>query len=223
MSRNLTNSHINNLWHSRQSKDPFVKNRATDGYRSRAAYKLDIIQKKHKILRKGRVILDLGAAPGGWTQVAVKHVIDPTGPEPGRVISIDLLPILPIPNAHILQGDMQSPEVIAKVVSVVQGDTQTDKPVVDVVLSDMAHSFTGNRTADVARVHDLCRTALEVAELPQILKPGGAFVCKFLQGAGDQELRAELLERFAKVHHEKPAASRQESAEGFFVCTGFKR
>ncbi|KAJ3039486.1 hypothetical protein HDV00_012166 [Rhizophlyctis rosea] len=157
-------------WWARQSSDPFVKQAAVENYRSRAAFKLEHIQKRHKILRKGVVVLG-----------------------PGRIISIDLLPIDPIPGAHILQGDMRDPHIINQVVSVVSGEassgepsSQPPTPVVDVLLSDMAHSFTGNRTADVARVHDLCRTALDVASLPQILKEGGVLVCKFLQGDGDQ-------------------------------------
>ncbi|KAJ3298525.1 hypothetical protein HK104_010646 [Borealophlyctis nickersoniae] len=126
---------------------------------------------------------------------------------------------------------MQDPNVIAQVVSVVRdaennaggGGGQTAvEPVLDAVVSDMAHPFTGSRTADVARVHDLCRLALGVAEMDGMLKKGGSFVCKFLDGEGDKELKDEMRSKFDKVIHEKPEASRKESSEAFLVCIGYK-
>ncbi|KAJ3160190.1 hypothetical protein HDU86_001026 [Geranomyces michiganensis] len=233
-------------WIARQSRDPFVKQRARDGYRSRAAYKLEDMQRRFSLIKRGAVVLDLGGAPGGWAQVAAKYAIKQSKPSTeqpqrlamaGRVVSIDLLPIDPIPNVICLQGDMTSPAVFAalqnairppsKASAGVNGDPSgpplPPRPVVDVVLSDMAHPFTGSRTADVARVIALCELALDVAERPEVLKRGGAFVCKFIQGEGDQELRQLLKSKFEKVAYEKPEASRSGSAEGYLVCFGYKR
>ncbi|TPX67402.1 hypothetical protein SpCBS45565_g03822 [Spizellomyces sp. 'palustris'] len=195
----------------------YVKQRAQDGYRSRAAYKLEEVQKRFGLIRKGMVVLDLGGCPGGWAQVAVKYAIRKDsatgGTHPsstlsvdgdktvstrpklqGKVISIDLLPIDPIPNVQILTGDMCDPMILDNVCTLVHGSQdvapqdRTGKDAVDVVLSDMAHPFTGSRTADVARVLELCQVALRVAETPGILKRGGGFVCKFFQGEGEQAL-----------------------------------
>ncbi|KAJ3174003.1 hypothetical protein HDU87_007217 [Geranomyces variabilis] len=246
-------------WIARQSRDPFVKQRARDGYRSRAAYKLDDMQRRFSLIKRGAVVLDLGGAPGGWAQVAAKYAIKQSKPAPaaaeqssppapttrppraaataGRVVSIDLLPIDPIPNVVCIQGDMTSPAVLATLqdairpahgkasASSVAGSSSrpATTPFVDVVLSDMAHPFTGSRTADVARVIALCELALDVAERPEVLKRGGAFVCKFIQGEGDQELRQLLKSKFDKVAYEKPEASRSGSAEGYLVCLGYKR
>ncbi|KAJ3133841.1 hypothetical protein HDU90_005449 [Geranomyces variabilis] len=240
-------------WIARQSRDPFVKQRARDGYRSRAAYKLEDMQRRFSLIKRGAVVLDLGGAPGGWAQVAAKYAIKQSKPAPdavqspilshppaaaaaaaGRVVSIDLLPIDPISNVICIQGDMTSPAVLATLQSAIRpphgkasassvGSSKPATPVVDVVLSDMAHPFTGSRTADVARVIALCELALEVAERPEVLKRGGAFVCKFIQGEGDQELRQLLKSKFDKVAYEKPEASRSGSAEGYLVCLGYKR
>ncbi|KND04548.1 uncharacterized protein SPPG_00273 [Spizellomyces punctatus DAOM BR117] len=231
-------------WHARQSRDMYVKQRAQDGYRSRAAYKLEEVQKRFGLIRKGMVVLDLGGCPGGWAQVAVKYAIrkDTGGTRlsstdrdqtvsirpksQGKVISIDLLPIDPIPNVQILTGDMCDPMILDKVCTLVHGSqdapNRTDQDAVDVVLSDMAHPFTGSRTADVARVFELCQVALRVAETPGILKRGGGFVCKFFQGEGEQELRTELKAKFDRVVYEKPNASRKASAEGYLICLGYK-
>ncbi|KAJ3021900.1 hypothetical protein HKX48_007481 [Thoreauomyces humboldtii] len=145
----------------------------------------------------------------------------------GRVISIDLLPTDPIPGATLILGDMTDPKVQQRVYTMIRPpvdgemETKQRKDAVDVVLSDMAHPFTGSRTADVARVIDLCELALSVAERPGMLKAGGSFVCKFLQGEGDTELRQQLKSKFARVVYEKPEASRTRSAEGYLVCLGY--
>ncbi|KAI8920146.1 ribosomal RNA methyltransferase FtsJ domain-containing protein [Powellomyces hirtus] len=228
-------------WISRQSRDPFVKQRAKDGYRSRAAYKLEDIQRKHGLMKKGMVVLDLGGCPGGWAQVAVKYavrspqkrVVPPdSGGAQGKVVSVDLLLTDPIPGATLIRGDMTKPSILEQIHLVISSngpaqalcsDAHARKAVVDVVLSDMAHPFTGSRTADVAKVIELCELALSVAEQPGMLKNGGAFVCKFIQGEGDQELRALMKEKFNRVAYEKPGASRSGSAEGYLVCLGYKR
>ncbi|KAJ3213736.1 hypothetical protein HDU67_002534 [Dinochytrium kinnereticum] len=191
-------------WIARQSSDPYVKAAARENMRSRASFKLEQMQKGYELIRRNDVVLDLGASPGGWTQVAARHV------RKGRVVAIDLLPIDPIPGAVILQGDMVDPSVQSRVIDALGGKGA------NVVLSDMAHSFTGNRGADVARVQTLCEVALEVAE--RVLRPGGNFVCKFIQGEGSDELRNKLIGRFARVIYDKPPASRSDSAEGYMIC-----
>ncbi|KAI8821496.1 FtsJ-like methyltransferase-domain-containing protein [Fimicolochytrium jonesii] len=234
-------------WHARQSRDTFVKQRAQDGYRSRAAYKLEGIQKRFGLMKRGMNVLDLGGCPGGWAQVAVKFVggggrgrkpsenLEKEGDtatetahpsKTGKVVSIDLLPTDPIAGVDIIQGDMTDPKVLARIHSIInptETPTSLKTPAFDVVLSDMAHPFTGSRTADVLRVISLCELALSVAESEGVLKSGGAFVCKFIQGSGDADLKALLETRFAKVAYEKPEASRSRSAEGYLVCLGYRR
>ncbi|KAJ3274336.1 hypothetical protein HDV01_003180 [Terramyces sp. JEL0728] len=192
--------HRKNQWFNRQSHDKYVKLAQKHGYRCRSAYKLFEIQEKFKILKPNSIILDLGACPGGWSQVASKY---------GKTISIDLLPMEPISNCHIITGDIHDGEII-KEISQYQ---------VDVVLSDMAHSFTGNRTLDVARMDELVEFAFNVAS--GLLNPGGNFVAKYLQGSGEQHLRSMLEDNFGRVSMLKPKACRKESTESYFICRGF--
>ncbi|KAL2919882.1 2' O-ribose methyltransferase [Polyrhizophydium stewartii] len=220
-------------WFQRQASDPFVRARAADGLRARSAFKLQELQRQHGLLRRGAVVLDLGAAPGGWAQVAAAAV----GPA-GRVVAVDLLPIDPLPGVHVVTGDARDPLVLERVRAlarhgaagadvadndVVDDNGDDDQPAFDVLLSDMAHSFTGHRSADVARVQALCEFALEAAAHPWVLRNGGNLVCKFLRGAGEHELRALCQQLFTKVVVDKPKASRKESSEAYLVCLGFKR
>ncbi|KAI9340846.1 ribosomal RNA methyltransferase FtsJ domain-containing protein, partial [Obelidium mucronatum] len=199
-------------WIQRQTSDHFVKQAHRQSLRSRASFKLLDLLKTHPLLiTKGNKVLDLGAAPGGWTQVAVEAVS--SRDNGGRVIAVDLLPIDPIPGATVLKGDMTETATQEKVVELCGGK-------VDVVLSDMAHSFTGSRSADVARLLDLCRTAFSVAE--RVLKPDGNFVCKFIRGEDDQDLHKLFESKFNTVVFDKPIGSRTGSAEAYLICLNYK-
>ncbi|KAJ3112103.1 hypothetical protein HDU96_004938 [Phlyctochytrium bullatum] len=162
------------------------------------------MQQAYQLIHKNDNVVDLGASPGGWTQVAVKHA------KKGRVVAVDLLPMDPVKGATFIQGDMLDTSTQDMVVGALGGKAA------NVVLSDMAHGFTGNKAADVARVLMLCEAALSVAE--RVLQPGGHFVCKFFQGEGAEEFRNVLLTRFAKVVYDKPPASRSHSSEGYLIC-----
>ena len=195
-------------WLSRQLKDPFVAEAKDRGYRSRAAFKLAQLDDKAKLLKRGARVLDLGAAPGGWTQVALERV----GPK-GRVVGIDLAEIEPIPGATLLVGDVREAEALERARAALGGPA-------DAVLSDMAAPATGHAGTDHLRVMGLVEIALDFAV--EVLAPGGVFVAKVLQGGTEAGLLARLKRDFAKVRHLKPAASRQDSAEVYVVATGFR-
>ncbi|KAI9362929.1 FtsJ-like methyltransferase-domain-containing protein [Zopfochytrium polystomum] len=190
-------------WYARQSTDPFVK-AAVGNYRSRAAFKLEELQQKYRIIENGSSVLDLGSSPGGWTQIAAKYALPR-----GHVTAVDLLPMDAVPGVRFIQGNMQDEAVQRAAVESLGG-------LADAVLSDMAHGFVGSRTADVPRLLELCHTALSVAL--RVLRPNGHFVCKFIRGDGENELERRLMENFKRVELDKPAASRSESAEAYFVC-----
>lgn len=195
-------------WITRQVNDPYVAAAREMGYRSRAAFKLLEIDDKFRILRKGQKILDLGAAPGGWTQVALERAGS------GNVFGIDLLEMDPLPGAVLLVGDMRQEESIQKMLDLSQGG-------VDVVLSDMAPNSSGDHKTDHLRVIALTEIALDVAI--EVLKPGGWFACKFWQGGAEGDLRQKLQKHFAKVRYFKPESSRKESAEMYLVAEGFRK
>ncbi|KAJ3096738.1 hypothetical protein HDU97_005604 [Phlyctochytrium planicorne] len=191
-------------WIARQSNDQYVRLAQKEDLRSRASFKLEQMQKAYDIIKKTDLVVDLGASPGGWSQVAVKHA------KRGKVVAVDVLPMDPVKGATFIQGDMLDVRVQQRLIDELGG-----KPA-NVVLSDMAHSFTGHRSIDVVRVKQLCDVAFSVAE--RILRPGGNFVCKFIQGEGSDDLRNSLKSRFAKVIYDKPLASRADSAEGYLIC-----
>lgn len=193
-------------WLSRQLNDPYVRKAQAAGYRSRAAFKLIELDGRFRLLRKGARVLDLGAAPGGWTQVAVERA----GP---GVVAVDLLPMEPVPGAAVLRGDLADPAVAEAAVAALGGKA-------DVVLSDMAPNTTGHPATDHLRIMALAEIAMDVAF--QVLAPGGAFVCKVFQGGSEREMLAGLKQRFASVRHAKPPASRKESAETYVVAQGFR-
>lgn len=193
-------------WLSRQLNDPYVRAAQAAGYRSRAAFKLIELDDRFKLLRKGARVLDLGAAPGGWTQVAVQR----TGP---GVVAVDILPIEPIAGAAVLTGDLTDPAVAEAAVEALGGKA-------DVVLSDMAPNTTGHAATDHLRIMALAEVAMDVAF--QVLAPGGAFVCKVFQGGSEREMLDALKRRFVSVRHAKPPASRKESAETYVVAQGFR-
>jgi 23S rRNA (uridine2552-2'-O)-methyltransferase len=195
-------------WLERQLNDPYVAEAKARGYRSRAAFKLIELDGKCGLLRPGMRVVDLGAAPGGWTQVAVKAV----GPK-GQVVALDILPMDPVPGATVLQADFTEAEAEEAVRAAMQGAA-------DVVLSDMAPNTTGHGATDHIRIMALAEMALEAAGA--MLAPGGAFVCKLFQGGADKSLLDRLKRDFAKVRHVKPPASRKDSSEMFVVAQGFR-
>jgi 23S rRNA (uridine2552-2'-O)-methyltransferase len=198
------------LWLERQLNDPYVAQAKREGYRSRAAYKLIEIDDKHRLLKPGARVVDLGAAPGGWSQVAGKR-IGQTGR--GHIVAIDLLPFDPLPGVDFLQLDFLDPSAPDKLKALLGGPA-------DVVLSDMAANATGHRKTDHLKIMALAESAAEFA--CEVLAPGGAFLCKVLQGGTEQALLARLKRDFTTVKHVKPAASRADSAELYLLAMGFR-
>jgi 23S rRNA (uridine2552-2'-O)-methyltransferase len=196
-------------WLERQLNDPYVAEAKKQGYRSRAAFKLLQLDDKFNVLKEGARVVDLGAAPGGWCQVAVDRV-----GERGKVIGIDLLPMDPIPGADLIQMDFMSeeaPDLLKRVL---------DSGLANVVLSDMAASSTGHSQTDHIKIMALAETAYDFAK--DVLAEGGAFICKVLQGGATGELLKLLKRDFAEVKHVKPPASRSDSAEIYVVALGFR-
>jgi 23S rRNA (uridine2552-2'-O)-methyltransferase len=193
-------------WLTRQLNDPYVRAAQREGWRSRAAFKLLELDERFHLIRKGALVLDLGAAPGGWTQVALRRGA-------ARVVGIDLLPIAPIAGAVLVQGDATDPAQQAELLALLGG-----KP--DLVLSDMAPNTTGHAATDHLRIVALAERALEVAEA--VLAPRGGFVCKLFQGGAERAMLARMKRAFATVRHAKPPASRKESSELYVVATGFR-
>ncbi|HWA48252.1 MAG TPA: RlmE family RNA methyltransferase [Dongiaceae bacterium] len=195
-------------WLERQLNDPYVSEAKKQGYRSRAAFKLLQLDEKFHLLKPGAKVVDLGAAPGGWTQVAVDRV-----GEKGHVVGIDLLQMDAIPGADLIQLDFMddsAPDVLKKLL---------DGPA-DLVLSDMAASATGHSQTDHLKIMALAEAAYDFAK--DVLKPHGAFVAKVLQGGATGELLKLLKRDFAEVKHVKPPASRSDSAEIYVVALGFR-
>lgn len=200
------------LWLQRQLNDPYVAAARKDGYRSRATYKLIEIDDKYHLLKPGYRVLDLGAAPGGWTQIAVKRTGAANG-RGGEVVGIDLLPIEPIAGSTLLEMDFMADEAPDELKRQMGGPA-------DVVLSDMAASATGHKPTDHLRIMSLCELALDFAM--EVLKPGGSFLAKVLQGGAERDLMTTLKTNFKVVRHVKPKASRSDSAEMYVLATGFR-
>jgi 23S rRNA (uridine2552-2'-O)-methyltransferase len=200
-------------WLMRQLNDPYVHAAKEQGYRSRAAFKLIELDEKYKLIKPGMRIVDLGCAPGGWTQVCVERLLLHKHKE-GQIIGIDLQEVSPsIPEATILQGDFLDPDLQNQLSSLLLGP-------VNGVLSDMAPSSTGHEQTDHLRIMGLAEIALEFALT--VLSPGGFFVAKVLQGGSEKELLNKLKLHFEKVSHAKPPASRKDSRELFVVAKGFR-
>ncbi len=195
-------------WLERQLNDPYVARAKREGYRSRAAFKLLEIDEKYHILKPGQRIVDLGAAPGGWSQIAAKKV----GPK-GKVVGIDLLPIDPMPGVEFIQLDFLDESAPGKLIEMLGGPA-------DVVMSDMAANTTGHKKTDHLRIIGLAEAAIYFAR--EILAPGGIFIAKVFQGGTENQLLADLKRDFAVVRHVKPAASRADSAELYVLATGFR-
>jgi 23S rRNA (uridine2552-2'-O)-methyltransferase len=192
-------------WLQRQFNDPYVAAAKSQGYRSRAAFKLVELDQKFHFLKKGARVLDLGAAPGGWSQVSIA--------KGATVVAADVLEIEPIPSVTFFKADLTDPDVPAMLKVALNGPA-------DLVLTDMAAPTTGHRATDHIRTIALVEIALEVAE--DVLKPGGAFVGKVFQGGSSTELLGRLKKLFRDVKHVKPPASRAESVELYVVALGFK-
>jgi 23S rRNA (uridine2552-2'-O)-methyltransferase len=199
------------LWLERQLNDPYVARAKREGYRSRAAYKLLEIDDKHRILKPGQRVVDLGAAPGGWSQIAAKRVGSADGR--GRVVGIDLLPIDPVPGVEFVQLDFLDETAPGHLVEMLGGPA-------DVVMSDMAANTTGHKKTDHLRIMGLAEAAAQFAR--EVLAPGGAFLAKVFQGGTEGQLLADLKRDFAVVRHVKPTASRADSAELYVLATGFR-
>ncbi|MEM9049925.1 MAG: RlmE family RNA methyltransferase [Pseudomonadota bacterium] len=204
------------LWLQRQLNDPYVQQAKRDGYRSRAAYKIAEIDDKHGVLRDGARVLDLGCAPGGWTQVAVERcnaLAQRAGRAQGRVLGVDLKTVDAVPGATLMLLDFLGEEADAAISAQLGGPA-------DVVLSDMAPSASGHKATDHLRIVALCEAAAAFAA--ETLAPGGAFVAKVLAGGAEGGLLQTLKRDFARVAHMKPPASRADSAEKFVVALGFR-
>jgi 23S rRNA (uridine2552-2'-O)-methyltransferase len=199
------------LWLERQLNDPYVARARREGLRARAAYKLIEIDDKHRLLKSGARVVDLGAAPGGWSQAAAKRVGLAQGR--GRVVAIDLLEMAPIAGVDFVRRDFLDPRAPDEIKALLGGPA-------DVVLSDMAANATGHRKTDHLKIMALAEAAAEFAR--EVLAPGGAFLCKVLQGGTEGTLLAALKRDFAAVKHVKPAASRADSAELYLLATGFR-
>lgn len=198
------------LWLDRQLNDPYVARAKREGMRSRAAYKLSEIDDKAHFLKKGSRVVDLGAAPGGWSQVAAKRV---NAPKQGRVIAIDLLEIDPVPGVEFTQLDFLDPSAPDQLKAMLGG-------LADIVLSDMAANATGHRKTDHIKIVALVEAAYEFAR--EVLAPGGTFLAKVLQGGTEASLLGPLKRDFTTVKHIKPSASRSDSAELYLLALGFR-
>jgi 23S rRNA (uridine2552-2'-O)-methyltransferase len=200
------------MWLERQLNDPYVSEARKRGYRSRAAFKLIEIDDRYRFLKPGGIVVDLGAAPGGWTQIAVKRVKADEGR--GRVVAIDMHGMDPVGSATILHKDFLDDDAPEALIAALGGDKA------DAVLSDMAAHATGHRQTDHIKIMALAEAALDFAR--QVLRPGGAFLAKVLRGGTEGELLKSLKQDFANVRHVKPAASRDDSAELYVLATGFR-
>ena len=193
-------------WLQRQLNDPYVKRAKAEGYRARAAFKLIELDDRFQLIRPNSRVLDLGAAPGGWTQVAVKRGA-------ARVVGLDLLPVEPVRGAELVQGDFEDPAMPDRLRELLGGAP-------DLVLSDMAPNTTGHAATDHIRIIGLAEAALDFAL--EILADGGGFVAKVFQGGSERDLLESLKRNFATVCHAKPPASRKESSELYVVAAGFR-
>jgi len=193
-------------WLNRQLNDPYVRAAKAQGLRSRAAFKLMELDDRFKLFKKGARVVDLGAAPGGWTQVATRRGAT-------EVVALDILPMDQLGGAIVLQGDFTDPDMPARLTALLGGK-------VDLVLSDMAPNTTGHADTDHLRIMALAEMALEFALL--VLAPGGGFVAKLFQGGSERQMLALLKRHFGMVRHAKPPSSRKESSELYVVATGFR-
>ena len=222
MSNNLTNnsrikvkikkgskSVSSRRWLERQLNDPYVIAAKEDGYRSRSAYKLIELNNKFKFLYKGKTVIDLGAAPGGWSQVAAKII---GLPKSGKLVSVDTQDIIPIVGVSFINGNIMDEKIIETIKNKLEGQT-------DVVMSDMAPSASGHRNTDQTRALLLAELALDTAV--QLLQKGGSFCCKLIRGKGEEEFVGTMRKYFSSIKRYKPKSSRKDSAEIFLIGLNF--
>lgn len=205
----MARSKTSQNWLREHFNDPYVKMAQKDGYRSRASYKLLEIQEKDRILRPGNTVIDLGAAPGGWSQVTSRVLGDK-----GRLIASDILEMDSIPDVTFIQGDFTEESVLAQILEAVGNHP------VDLVISDMAPNMSGVKLADQARAMYLCELALDLAG--QVLRPGGDFLIKIFQGEGFDVYHKQVRTMFDKVQMRKPLSSRDRSREQYLLARGFR-
>jgi 23S rRNA (uridine2552-2'-O)-methyltransferase len=206
LARNKGSSH---RWRQRQTRDPYVEKAVAEGWRSRAAFKLSEIDARERIFKPGAVVVDLGAAPGGWCQVASRRV----GAR-GRVLAIDRLAMDPIDGVEFLQADFLSEQGLDWL------REQVGDRAVDIVISDLAPNISGNRAIDQPRSVALVEAAMQFAE--EVLKPGGCFLTKLFQGEGQREIELVLRQRFQRLKRFKPKASRPESREIYLLACNYR-
>jgi len=199
------------LWLERQLNDPYVARAKREGFRARAAFKLLEIDERYHLFKPGARVVDLGAAPGGWSQAAARGVGSAHGR--GKVVAVDRLEMAPTAGVEFIRRDFLEPGAGEEIKALLGGDA-------DVVLSDMAANATGHRPTDHLKIMALAEAAADFAR--EVLAPGGVFLCKVLQGGTEATLLAGLKRDFAHVKHVKPAASRPESAELYLLATGFR-
>ena len=203
-------------WLTRQISDPYVVRAKCEGLRSRAAFKLAEIDDRYKVLKPGARVVDLGAAPGGWSEIAARRV-----GTSGRVIALDILEMKPIPGVEFLQLDFLDPSASKRLEALLgSSGAAMIQATADVVLSDMAANSTGHRQTDHLRIMALAEAAADFAR--EVLASGGAFLCKVLQGGAEAALLATLKRDFSSVKHVKPPASRSDSAELYLLAKGFR-
>lgn len=197
-------------WLTEHFNDRFVQQAQKQGWRSRAVFKLEAIQERDKLIKPGMTVVDLGAAPGGWSQLATQFV-----GQSGQVIACDILPMDPLAGVDFLQGDFREEAVLEALLNRIGGCN------VDVVLSDMAPNMSGNNSVDQIRSMYLCELALDMCS--QVLKPGGAFAIKVFQGEGFDDFFKDVKSRFNVIKTRKPESSRARSREVYLVATGYKK
>ena len=200
-------------WLERQLNDPYVAAARHEGYRSRAAFKLIEIDDKYRLLKPGARVVDLGAAPGGWSEIAAKRIGAATGKGGGKVVAIDILEMAPIPGVEFMQLDFLDAQAPARLTAALGGGA-------DVVLSDMAANATGHKKTDQLKIMALVEAGAEFAR--EVLRPGGSFLTKVLQGGTEATLLGGLKRDYSQVKHVKPAASRADSSELYLLATGFR-
>ena len=201
-------------WIQQHINDPYVKLAQQKGYRARAAFKLLEVIEAEKLMNKGDVVVDLGSAPGSWSQVARERLAGPGGVVQGRIIALDMLPMEPVAGVEFIQGDFRDDAVLEQLKQIV-GDSQ-----VDLVISDMAPNLSGVGSADSARIQHVCELALDFAL--QHLRPEGALIVKAFHGSGFSQIVELFKQHFRRVVERKPKASRDKSSETFLVARGLK-
>ena len=209
----MAKSKSSKTWLKEHFDDEYVRRSQQDGYRSRAIYKLIEIDQKDHLVKPGMTIIDLGAAPGGWSEYCARKI-----GKKGRIIALDILPMEPIDNVTIIQGDFREDDVFGELMNVMQGGN-IENSQADLVISDMAPNISGMGSVDMPRAEYLCELALDLAR--QVLKPGGGLLVKLFQGEGFEAYNKELKSSFSKVVMRKPKASRARSREIYALATGF--